>query len=180
VPRTIRIDDDLYARLGVAPVATTAEITAAFRTRAKAQHPDRNPDDAAAAEEFKALTQAYDVLTRPDLRAEYDRRRHDVPVPARPPARPPSAPAVAVVRHEPVFKTPGRARAAKWGGVALFGIGVAAGAWLATTDTGDGPKTITLWIVVVKLIVCGAILAGVGSWRLQRLRDNPPAPVTAR
>lgn len=173
----VRTDDDLYARLGVVPAASTAEITTAFRAHAKEQHPDRNPGDAATAEQFKLLTQAYDVLTRPELRAEYDRRRRADPTPAATTARstPPS-----VVRHEPVFKTPGRARAAKWGGVALLLVGIASGVLLASVDTGDGAKTITLWIVVVKLIVCGSILAGVGAWRLQRLREVPGTPVTAR
>jgi len=177
VPHTIRIDDDLYARLGVASAASTAEITAAFRAHAKEQHPDRNPGDTATAEQFKLLTQAYDVLTRPELRAEYDRRR-PADTPPGPAAAHSTAPTVA--RHEPVFKTTGRARAAKWGGVALLLLGIASGVLLASVDSGDGAKTITLWIVVVKLIVCGSILAAVGAWRLQRLRTGPASPVTAR
>ena len=167
MPHTIRTDDDLYARLGVASAASTAEITAAFRAHAKERHPDRNPGDTATAEQFKLLTQAYDVLTRPELRAEYDRRR---------PADAPPAPAAA----RSTAPTTGRARAAKWGGVALLLLGIASGVLLASVDTGDGAKTITLWIVVVKLIVCGSILAAVGAWRLQRLRTGPASPVTAR
>ena len=177
MPRPIRTDDDLYARLSVASDASTADIAAAFRAHAKQQHPDRNPGDTATAEQFKLLTQAYDVLTRPELRAEYDRRRRVETAPT-PAASRSTAPAV--TRHEPVFKTPGRARAAKWGGVALLALGIASGVLLASVDTGDGGKTITLWIVVVKLVVCGSILAAVGAWRLQRLRSVPDAPVTAR
>ena len=72
-------------------------------------------------------------------------------------------------KDEPVFKTPGRARAAIWSGIALFTLGVAGTVLLANVDTGDSGKTITLWIVVVKLVLCGAVLAGVGAWRLRRL-----------
>lgn len=154
---------DLYATLGVAPTASTAEIAAAFRVHAKELHPDRHPGDAAVAERFKSLTNAYNVLARPASRTAYDRRRATRRAPAPPVATPPSG-------HAPVFRTPGRARAAIWGGVALLTLGIAAGVVLAGLDTGDSAKTITLWIVVVKLVVCGALLWVFGAWRLGRLR----------
>jgi hypothetical protein len=167
-----RVDasDDLYERLGVGPMASTDEIGAAFRVRAKVLHPDVNPGDAQTEDEFKALTHAYDVLTSPAARAAYDERRS-----GRPPERPtPSAPATTT--HSPVFRTPRAARAAIWWGVALALFGVVGTVVLAVVPTGDGPKTITLWIVVVKLVVCGAILAVVGWWRLQRLRAEDVTP----
>ena len=170
--RTDRSGRDLYATLGVAPTATDAEITAAFRTRAKELHPDRHPGDAAVAECFKVLTQAYDVLTRPDQRAAYDARRSTSVTPAAPSAR--------TTRHEPVFRTTGRARVAKWCGVVTLVVGVAGGVLLAGADTGDGAKTFTLWFVVVKLVVCGAILWGAGAWRLQRLLTDHQSGVTGR
>ncbi len=156
---------DLYAELGVSMSASIEEITAAFRVHAKELHPDRHPGDGEVAERFKALTRAYSVLGRPESRADYDRRRTTGPasVPRTTPA--PSA-------HGSVFRTPARARAAIWGGVALFGLGIAAGVVLAGIDTGDAAKTITLWIVVVKLVACGALLTGLGAWRLGRLRTE--------
>jgi hypothetical protein len=151
--------DDLYGTLGVGSSATTDEIAVAFRARAKELHPDRHPGDTAVAEQFKALTHAYNVLARPDRRAAYDHRR----VASR--ATPVAAPA-----HEPVFRTPGRARAAIWAGIALVVLGIGSGVLLAGLQTGDSTKTITLWIVVAKLIVCGALLWAFGAWRLHRLQ----------
>ena len=87
--------------LGVAPSATTDEIAAAFRERAKELHPDRAPDDPATAERFKELSEAYATLTKPERRARYDeQRRQRTPAPAEPtpsraravPGRPPAAP----------------------------------------------------------------------------------------
>jgi hypothetical protein len=53
--------------------------------------------------------------------------------------------------------------------------GVACGVVLAAVPTGDDAKTITLWIVAAKLLICGVILAAAGGWRLQRLlaADGP-------
>jgi hypothetical protein len=153
---------DLYATLGVAPTASTEEIAAAFRVHAKELHPDRHPGDAAVAERFKSLTNAYNVLARPASRSDYDHRRAGREASATPAAPRPG--------HAPVFRTPGRARAAIWGGGALFVVGIAAGVVLAGLDTGDTAETITLWIVVVKLVVCGVLLGAFGAWRLSRLR----------
>ena len=44
----------------------------AYRKLAMANHPDRNPDDEAAAERFREATEAYDVLKDPQKRAAYD------------------------------------------------------------------------------------------------------------
>jgi len=60
-----------YARLAVPPSATTEEIAAAFRRRARIVHPDVPGSGDAAA--FVALKAAYDVLADPLRRAEYDR-----------------------------------------------------------------------------------------------------------
>ena len=155
---------DLYATLGVDSSASAQEITFAFRSRAKEMHPDRHPGDVEVAERYKALTHAYNVLARPTSREAYDRRR--VTSTAAPTTAAPSH------RHEPVFKTPGRARAAIWSGIGLLTLGVAGSVLLANVDTGDSGKTITLWIVVVKLVICGAVLAAVGAWRLRRLTET--------
>ena len=63
---------DLYAELGVDDRASREQIVAAFRARAKSLHPDMNPGDAEAAEQFKTLGRAYQVLADPDARARYD------------------------------------------------------------------------------------------------------------
>ena len=63
---------DFYAVLGVAKDADSAAIKKAYRTLAKKYHPDRNPDDAAAAEKFKDIGEAYAVLSDDKERQQYD------------------------------------------------------------------------------------------------------------
>ena len=65
---------DYYAALGVAPGAEEGEIRAAFRRLAREHHPDVNPRPD-AAERFRALVTAYEVLSDPATRRAYDRRR---------------------------------------------------------------------------------------------------------
>ena len=66
---------DLYATLGVAPTASTEEIKRAYRKLARQFHPDRNPGDADAEARFKDVQAAYDTLSDPKRRAEYDAAR---------------------------------------------------------------------------------------------------------
>jgi len=68
---------DLYSQLGVARGATEAEIKKAYRKLAKELHPDRNKDNPKATERFSKVTQAYDILTDKDKRAQYDRGEID-------------------------------------------------------------------------------------------------------
>ena len=63
---------DFYAVLGVSKDASAAAIKKAYRTLAKKYHPDRNPDDAAAAEKFKEIGEAYAVLSDEAERKQYD------------------------------------------------------------------------------------------------------------
>jgi DnaJ-class molecular chaperone len=69
--------DDPYALLGVARNATPEDITKAFRKLAKELHPDLNPDNAAAAERFKKVSAAYELLGDAEKRARFDRGEID-------------------------------------------------------------------------------------------------------
>ncbi|MNK57962.1 Curved DNA-binding protein [compost metagenome] len=62
-----------YETLGIQKTATADEIKKAFRTKAKQFHPDLNPDNATAAEQFRKVNEAYDVLKDETKRADYDR-----------------------------------------------------------------------------------------------------------
>ncbi len=63
---------DPYTVLGVERGASDKDIQRAFRTLAKKLHPDVNPNDAAAAERFKQVSQAYDILGDPEKRRQFD------------------------------------------------------------------------------------------------------------
>jgi molecular chaperone DnaJ len=67
---------DYYEVLGVEKGASADEMKKAYRKLAMLYHPDRNPDDPSAAEKFKELNEAYDVLKDEQKRAAYDRFGH--------------------------------------------------------------------------------------------------------
>lgn len=67
---------DYYEILGVERGASAEEIKKAYRKVALKHHPDRNPGDKAAEEWFKEASEAYQILSDPERRAQYDRFGH--------------------------------------------------------------------------------------------------------
>src|SRR5437899_9244778 len=63
---------DYSKTLGVAREATQAESKKAFRRLAREHHPDRNPDNKASERRFKDVNEAYEVLSDPAKRKQYD------------------------------------------------------------------------------------------------------------
>jgi len=70
-----RPSESLYLRLEVRPDASRREIVSAYRRLVHGAHPDARPGDPEAAQRFREITEAYDVLSDPLRRASYDRSR---------------------------------------------------------------------------------------------------------
>ena len=124
---------DLYAELGVDERASREQIVAAFRSRAKSLHPDMNPGDAEAAEQFKTLGRAYQVLADKDARARYDAGRM-VATAGIPGVAPRVAPVAVGARFQLTRK------AARWlmvGGMAMVVLGIASAAWVVSLQRED-------------------------------------------
>ncbi|CAK4726299.1 unnamed protein product [Aphanomyces euteiches] len=70
-------ETELYDLLGVEPNATEAEIKKAYRRLAIKLHPDKNLNDPSASEKFQQLGAAYQILSDPQSRANYDEHGKD-------------------------------------------------------------------------------------------------------
>ena len=68
---------DYYEVLGVNRGASKEEIKKAYRKLAMQYHPDRNPGDKLAEDNFKEAAEAYEVLSHDDKRNKYDRFGHE-------------------------------------------------------------------------------------------------------
>ena len=67
---------DYYEVLGLGKGADEAEIKKAYRSLAKKYHPDMNPGNAEAEMKFKEVNEAYEVLSNPEKKAQYDQYGH--------------------------------------------------------------------------------------------------------
>jgi molecular chaperone DnaJ len=68
----VTVDHDLYELLGVSRDASPDEIKRAYKRLAREHHPDVNPDDPEAEHRFKEIALAYETLSDPDRRRQYD------------------------------------------------------------------------------------------------------------
>ncbi|MCF6343225.1 MAG: DnaJ domain-containing protein [Devosiaceae bacterium] len=68
---------DPYKILGIDKSSSEKEVKSAYRKKAKIYHPDKNKDDAKAKEKFSEVTNAYDLLSDKEKRAQFDRGEID-------------------------------------------------------------------------------------------------------
>ncbi|HEV7958549.1 MAG TPA: DnaJ domain-containing protein, partial [Acidimicrobiales bacterium] len=69
---------NLYEILEVDASCTSEELKASYRRLARKYHPDANTDDPMAETRFKEVSQAYEILSDPERRANYDRFGSDM------------------------------------------------------------------------------------------------------
>ena len=67
---------DYYEVLGVSKDASPSQLKSAYKKLAIKYHPDKNPGSKTAEEKFKEAAEAYDVLSDPQKKSQYDRFGH--------------------------------------------------------------------------------------------------------
>ncbi len=72
----LKMKKDFYEILGLSKNADAAAIKKAYRKKAIEFHPDKNPGDAVAEENFKKAAEAYEILSDPQKKAKYDQYGH--------------------------------------------------------------------------------------------------------
>lgn len=72
-----RDGEDYYHLLNVNPRASNSEIKKAWRKLSMKYHPDKNPGDEQAAETYKKINRAYEILSNDELRQVYDQAGED-------------------------------------------------------------------------------------------------------
>lgn len=70
-------DSYYYDLLEASPTATESELKKAYRAASLRNHPDKNPGDEEASARFQEINAAYEVLSDPQTRAEYDELGRD-------------------------------------------------------------------------------------------------------
>jgi len=64
----VKANEDFYQLLGIEPGAEESEIRRAFRRKSVKFHPDKNPGNEEAAETYRKINRAYEILTDQDKR----------------------------------------------------------------------------------------------------------------
>lgn len=140
----MRGERDPYQALGLGADASTADISRAYRRLARALHPDSQPGDAGAADQFRAISDAYELLSDPARRTDWDCRHPRQPSsPRRAPGRPAASQRPAGPRIwplPPAVADPPYPRPALWAGPVHVepAPGAAGTAGLAPPEPGYG------------------------------------------
>ena len=132
------LEKDYYKVLGVSKTANADEIKKSYRKLARKYHPDANKGDSKAEERFKEISEAYNVLSDPKQRKEYDEARS---------------------LFGGGFRRPGQAGAGGQGGFGGFDLGDLFGGGTGTGAGGAGPAVAAAW--ATSWAACSAAVARV-------------------
>lgn len=122
-----------YETLEVSPKASPEVIRAAFKSLMQRYHPDRRPGDEAAARKAAQVASAYEVLSDPAKRADYDAslRRQQAPASASTAAATRRAPVRTARSFRGASRLPSVSKAFPWGAVGLTVAAIAVGVAVA-------------------------------------------------
>ena len=153
---------DPYEVLGIGADATGADIARAWRRTARAVHPDSRPGDPAAAAEFQAVADAYELLSDPARRAAYGHQHRARPAWRRASPRAPAAAGPALWPFPPVAVPgqtagPVRGAALRAGPVRIEPAGPPGPGGSSGPEPAGSP----------------AVLAWLAYWLLADLRERP-------